>query len=99
MRPKTAKDPPRLLASGTVADSNISLQCYLDTEPLFSAEDPVKALILLLAAYFVFGVGWPTLTRQPLVFLCAAVIGPKHVSFEISRNNKLKDILKECKIL
>ena len=99
MRPKTAKDPPRLLASGTVADNTISLQCYLDTEPLFSEEDPIKALVLLLAAYYIFGVHWPSLTRLPLIFLTAAVIGPKHVAYEVSRNNKLKDILKECKIV
>ena len=99
MRPTSAKNPPRLLATGTVNDNSLSIQCYLDTEPIFTVEEPIRAILMLLATYYVFGIKWPTATRLPLVFLVCCTAGPVNVSYEVGRNNKLKDLLKRVKVL
>ena len=54
-----------------------------DTEPTFIVEEPITAILMLLATYNVFGIKWPTAqtTRLPLVFLVCFTADPVNVSY------------------
>lgn len=93
------RDPPGLIGLGSVLEENLSIYCYMDGSLYFTEEDPVKALLLLLSAYFVMGIKWPPHTRLPLVLITCATMGPPVVSNDVSRNNKLIDILKRLKLM
>ena len=94
-----AKDPPRLLASGDLTSDSFSIQCYIDGEPYFVVRDPVEAILLLLSAYFLFGIKWFSSTRLPTVTLCCCTAGHGIVSLEVHRNNKLVDFLKKIEVI
>lgn len=98
MRP-SPKDPPRLLVSGSEMERNLSIECYVDTEPFFSSTDAVKSLILLFGAYFVLNIKWPSHTRLPLLLLGTAMFGPEKFAKDVSKNGKLAELMQSMKLI
>lgn len=93
------KDPPRLLASGSIEEENLQLHCYLDSEPFFVEEDPLKAMLLFIAGYYLGDVKYHTNSRLAVLLLFCTTVGPGKVKRDIVRNPKFIDLLKELKVL
>lgn len=89
------KEAPRLIGIGSYSEGSLSISCYVDSEPWFQDSDPIRAMFLLLAVYFVAEIKWPPMTRLPLLFLVCATVGIDLVKDEIIKNQKLVDFLKK----
>ena len=69
--PNSAK-APYLMGIGDSGLPDLDLFCYVDGVTLFKAR-ATEAVLLLLAAYWVFNVSYPTSTKPQMVFLAAAI--------------------------
>lgn len=92
------RDPPRLLGVGTIQNKDLNTYSYVDGSLFFTETDPLTAMLLLLSAFFVLGITWPSLTKHPLALLSAATLGAKKVTSLVSGNNKFLDLLKQLKL-
>ncbi|XP_052128449.1 uncharacterized protein LOC127750550 [Frankliniella occidentalis] len=90
-------DAPRLIGIGSQYDGTLSLTSFIDSEPVFSEENPFKAMLLLLAIYFVVGIKWPPLVRLPLIFLTCAIGCLSKVRSDVVRNQKFVTFLRQMK--
>lgn len=93
------RDPPRLLGVGSCLDSNLTLYCYMDGAIFFTESDPIRALLLLISAFYVMGIDFPSYSRGPLLLLTASTMGVSLVNAQVSRNNKFVDLLKGFQLL
>ncbi|XP_026292889.1 uncharacterized protein LOC113217285 [Frankliniella occidentalis] len=88
------RDPLRISGIGA-ALGKCSFFAYCDTEPIFNSEDPIEALLLLLATYWVFHLTFRTPNKMPILFLSACILGPIKIKSYVSRNEKFLDFCRD----
>lgn len=96
-----AKDAPILISISDKPLNNLNTMCYVDGNPIFGAHG-MRALLLLLAVYWIFQIQFPPDTKQQLAFIAVAVL--RDVAFkEVDKNilNKitLTNALRDCNLL
>ncbi len=96
-KPKTT-DPPRLQVIGDLADPSVSVHCYVDLEPFFVTQDPERAIVLLLAAYYTVNVNFTGPSKHSLITLSCAVLTPPNVDVIFQSNSKLVAVMKKLNI-
>jgi hypothetical protein len=80
----TRSGPPRLIAIGDVTKS-ISLFAYLDGTPVFTEKCPMRAVLLLLATYWVFNIEFVAESRPAFQLISSAVLKEKMPAKQMSK--------------
>ena len=87
-------DPPRLIAIGNVKE-DITFFSYLDGTAIFSEKCPIKAVLLLLATYWVFNIEFVAESRPAFLLISSAVLKEKMPSALVSKCSAVNCLLKQ----
>lgn len=89
-----SREPLRLTGIGE-AMGTVNFFAISDAEPIFSTDDPIEALLLLLATYWTFHLSFGAANKSAVLFLAACVLGPVKMMSYVSRNDKFLDLCRD----
>ncbi|XP_033218537.1 uncharacterized protein LOC117173971 isoform X2 [Belonocnema kinseyi] len=77
---------PQLVAIGNPKSPDLTITCYVDDVPVFTAL-AAEAIVLLIAVHWIFGINFCTIFKQQCIFFSAAIFAES--SGELIRNELL----------
>lgn len=80
--------------------NEVQVMCYIDGKPLFTSKG-FEGILLLIAAYWVFQIAFPSNAKQQFAFISLAIlkdVGAKDIAKDILNKITLTNALKRCGI-